>query len=211
MYSTRAGEARPVRTPRSSFLRYSRAFSMCSSVSRRIVSGSVIAWAPTGGWDGRPAALGHDDSEGRVSATPPAGGRYLGRAGEGRCPGPSNRMQESADLFATSDASDVAAFLEVKDHDGHLVLGAHGQGRHVHDAQPLVDGLGEGDRLVTHRRGVFLGISGIDPVHLRGLQEHVATELGRPQGRPRVGREVRVAGPESGRATWSGSGAGREG
>src|SRR5689334_24855408 len=36
-----AGVARPVRMPRSSCLRYSRAFSMCSSVSRRMVSGSM--------------------------------------------------------------------------------------------------------------------------------------------------------------------------
>src|ERR1043165_4925798 len=50
------GEARPVRMPRNSFLRWSRALAMASSVSSRIVSGSIEGQCIRGAMGGGRAA-----------------------------------------------------------------------------------------------------------------------------------------------------------
>lgn len=102
-------------------------------------------------------------------------------------------VQEGADLFASDGSGDIARFAKVKDQHGHLVLVAHGDGCHVHDAEVLGHCLGVGNGVVACGIGIFLGIGGIDAIDLGCLEQQVAVEFGGAEGGAGIGREEGVA------------------
>lgn len=101
---------------------------------------------------------------------------------------------QGANIIALNDSTDIAQCFKIEDEDWDVVLFAHGQGGHVHDAEFFFDGFVEGEGCVTGGVGVFVGIGGVDAIDFGGFEEDIAIELGCPKGGTGVGGAERVAG-----------------
>src|SRR6266571_5055932 len=75
------------------------------------------------------------------------------------------------------DAPDIAACREVEHHDGQLVVHAERDGRGVHHLETSVEGLDVSDPLQLDGLGIFEGVSGVDTVHPRRLEEGFRADL----------------------------------
>ncbi len=100
-----------------------------------------------------------------------------------------------ADVLATQSAGDVPVFRQLEHPDGELVVAAERDRRRVHDPDPLGQELVVGQVRDHGGVGVHLGVPGVDPGDLGRLVEGVRTDLHGPEGRRRVGREVRIPRP----------------
>ena len=65
----------------------------------------------------------------------------------------------------------------------------------IHDPQMLLNRLLVTEFLVTLGLRVFLGVRGVDPIHIGGLEHGLAFEFRRAQHGGGVGGEIRIAGP----------------
>jgi hypothetical protein len=102
-------------------------------------------------------------------------------------------VQQRADGFTSGGFGDIAVDAEVKDEHGNLVLVAHRERGHVHDAEVLAHGFGVREFVVSLGGGVFLGVGGVDTIDLRRLHQQIAVEFGGAQGGAGVGGKERVA------------------
>src|SRR5271157_941384 len=106
----------------------------------------------------------------------------------------SSLVDERADPLSHHDALNVAVLVEVKDHNGQVILAAHRDGRSIHHPQPesqhvhVADGLEHGG--ILHHGGIV----GVDAVDFGRLQDGVGLDLHGEQRGRRVGGEVRTAG-----------------
>src|SRR5262249_22806686 len=114
--------------PRSSRSKYSTDLSIVCVHRLRIWSMVIMALLACPSW-GR-----HDH----------AGNRFARRSGRDASVG-----DQRADRLAGDHAPDVARRLEVEDLDRQVVLHAHREGGEVHDAQLLLERLGEGEGVVA--------------------------------------------------------------
>ena len=85
-------------------------------------------------------------------------------------------------------------FVNVEDDYRQSVVAGKRKGGGVHDREALRDRLLVGHVIVADGVRIAARVGGIDAVDLRALQQRVAFELERPQRRPAVGGEERVAG-----------------
>ncbi len=74
------------------------------------------------------------------------------------------------------------------------MLHTHRQRGEVHDPQLLFDRFAEFELLVPLSAGVLHGVSGVDAINLRSLEQDVGIEFGSAQGRTGVGRKEGITG-----------------
>src|SRR6476646_618275 len=137
--STRPGLARPVRMPARSCLSLASAFSMRSSVSRRMSSALITVRFP------EQAAL----AERRFRLF---GDRNLA-------------ADERADSRPAHRSLDVALFLVIKNQDRHVVFHALRDRRGIHDAQILFAHRVIAQLAIQQGMRIFFRVVAVNPIH----------------------------------------------
>src|ERR1700722_17547798 len=89
-------------------------------------------------------------------------------------------VDERADLLAGDAAKDRMVLVEVEDQYRDVVVEAEREGGRVHDLEPLLQGVDEGDLIILHGVRVLLRVLVVDSVHLGSLDDDVRAHLGGP-------------------------------
>src|SRR5438552_2597173 len=151
MFSTRPGEALPVRTPANSFCTTCSVFCILSSASSSI---SSIGIAPDTNKERRRCI---ERSQAMQSAKP------------GQAQWTASTGNEGADLFAQHHPLQIMRLEQVENDDRHPVVHAKREGSRVHHFQLPLQGLQITDLLEPFCPGILLGVTVVDAVHFRRL------------------------------------------
>ena len=100
---------------------------------------------------------------------------------------PSSQCDDGADGLAAHYLEQIAVHVHVEDVDGQVVVAGHDGGGHVHDLEAAVVDFVVGDAVELRRRGVLLGVGGVDAVHAGTLEHDVGLDLDGTQRAARVG------------------------
>src|SRR5436190_18943086 len=149
MFSTRAGDARPVRIPRSSCWRWSIAFSMCISASSRTSSTGITN------------LLSRFDLEPQMNTDEHGYKSFLSAFICVHLWFHHSGINSSSDFFAADDPGDIAVFFQVEHHQRDLPFHAQRDRRQVHHAQLVAQHLLVAEILVELGGLVFLGVGRI--------------------------------------------------
>ena len=108
-----------------------------------------------------------------------------------------------ANGFAHRHSHYIASDFEIKDHDRHMIVAAHGDGRGVHHGERFGKDFGIADFVVANGVGMLFGIFVVDAIDAGGLGDDFGMNFKTAEGGGGIGREIgvrRASGKDDGAA-----------